>query len=68
MLIRGGLLADGVRADVRVDGDRIEQIGPDLPVDGADVIDADGLLVLPGFVDAHAHADALVLDPTSRRR
>ena len=63
MLLRGGRLADGERADVRVDGDRFTQVGPDLPVDGADVIDADGLLVLPGFIDAHSHADALVLDP-----
>ena len=65
ILVRGGLLAhDGlVRADLRVVGDRITEIGPDLPLDGSDVIDAGGLLVLPGFVDAHAHADAGVLDP-----
>lgn len=65
ILVRGGLLAEGelVRADLRVVGDRITEIGPDLPVDGADVLDADGLVVLPGFVDAHAHADAAVLDP-----
>lgn len=65
ILVRGGLLAEGelVRADLRVDGDRITEIGPDLPVDGADVLDADGLVVLPGFVDAHAHGDAVVLEP-----
>ncbi|KQR12371.1 N-acyl-D-aspartate/D-glutamate deacylase [Cellulomonas sp. Leaf334] len=62
-MLRGGVLADGTRADVRVDGDRIGHVGPDLPVDGSDVVDADGLLVLPGFVDAHSHADAGVLDP-----
>jgi N-acyl-D-amino-acid deacylase len=65
ILVRGGVLAEGglVRADLRVEGDRITEIGPDLRVDGADVIDADGLVVLPGFVDAHAHGDAAVLDP-----
>ncbi len=65
ILVRGGVLVgdEPVRADLRVVGDRIAEIGPDLPVDGADVLDADGLLVLPGFVDAHAHGDAAVLDP-----
>src|SRR4051812_32253785 len=65
ILVRGGLLAEGglVRSDLRVVGDRITETGPDLPVDGADVVDADGLVVLPGFVDAHSHGDAAVLDP-----
>ncbi|KRD43429.1 N-acyl-D-aspartate/D-glutamate deacylase [Cellulomonas sp. Root930] len=65
ILVRGGLLVHDelVRADLRVVGDRITEIGPDLPVDGADVVDAGGLIVMPGFVDAHAHADAAVLDP-----
>ncbi|MEZ0446500.1 N-acyl-D-amino-acid deacylase family protein [Cellulomonas sp. ICMP 17802] len=64
LLLRGGLLArdELVRADLRVSGDRITEIGPDLPVDGADVLDVGGLVVLPGFVDAHAHGDAAVLD------
>ena len=42
VLVRGGLVADGIgddlrRADVRVAGDRIVEIGPDLDADGADV-------------------------------
>src|SRR4051812_2391009 len=64
VLVRGGLVADGIaddllRADVRVAGDRVVEIGPDLPPDGSDVIDAGWQLVMPGFVDTHVHVDAL---------
>ncbi|MBW3612811.1 MAG: amidohydrolase family protein [Chloroflexi bacterium] len=44
-----------VRADVAVAGERIEAVGPDLSRDGARVIEAAGLLVLPGAVDVHTH-------------
>src|SRR3954469_11374208 len=60
LLVRGGLLADGTGAtlqprDVRVHGDRVVEIGSDLAVDGADVVDAGWQLVMPGFVDTHVH-------------
>src|SRR6188472_4165755 len=45
-------------ADVAIDGGRITAIEPDLsgPAAGSDeVIDATGLLVLPGVVDVHTH-------------
>ncbi|MEV0617281.1 amidohydrolase family protein [Nonomuraea sp. NPDC050404] len=43
-------------ADVRVEGDAIAEVGPDLPVPPeAEVIDATGRIVLPGFVDTHRH-------------
>lgn len=67
VLLRGGsvLGVDGapVRADVLVADAVIRALGPDLdaPV-GAHVIDCDGRLVLPGFVDAHSHAGSLVFD------
>ncbi|MDR5699555.1 N-acyl-D-amino-acid deacylase family protein [Agromyces aerolatus] len=40
---------------------RVAEVGPALAVDGAAVVDADGLWVTPGFVDAHSHADAAAL-------
>ena len=42
-------------ADVLVDGDRIADVGPNLSADGAEVIDATGDIVIPGFVDTHRH-------------
>ena len=44
------------RADVLIDGGRIEEIGPGLRARDAQVIDADGAIVMPGFVDGHRHA------------
>ena len=45
--------------DLRIAAGRIEAIGTQLPVpEGAQVIDARGLLLSPPFVDAHFHMDA----------
>lgn len=44
-----------VRADVAFEQDHITEIGENLPVNGATVIDAENLLVMPGGVDAHTH-------------
>jgi 5-methylthioadenosine/S-adenosylhomocysteine deaminase len=41
--------------DVLVDGGRIAAVGVNLRSDGAEVIDATGSIVMPGFVDAHHH-------------
>jgi dihydroorotase len=47
---------EGAGVDVLVDNGQIEAIGADLPVpDGAEVIDAAGQILLPGFVDLHTH-------------
>ena len=52
ILIRGGDVIDGTgaaaqRADVRVRGDEIVEVGPDLAVGGATEIDASGAVVTP---------------------
>ena len=76
VLIRGGrvVTADGVReADVLVEGERITAVGrfprddaggldPDHRTD-AQVLEAEGRLVMPGFIDAHSHAEGAVFDP-----
>lgn len=61
LVIRGGTVVDGTgeparTADVAVSRGRIVEVGR---VDGAAArtIDADGLAVLPGFVDMHTHFD-----------
>jgi len=61
LVIRGGTIvtASGSRvADVAVDGGRISAIEPSLDgpaVTAREVVDATGLLVLPGVVDVHTH-------------
>ena len=60
ILIRGGevVTVDGRRqADIRVVGETIAEVGADLAPRSADaeVIDAGGLLVLPGGIDPHVH-------------
>lgn len=42
--------------DVVIDGDRVLQVAKDLePEAGAEVIDASGKYVMPGFIDLHVH-------------
>ena len=59
-LIRGGevVTAEGRRfADVLCEGETISRVGPDLEApEGAEVINAAGKLVFPGFIDPHVHA------------
>ncbi|GAA1444693.1 dihydroorotase [Leifsonia poae] len=54
-LIAGATLADGRTADLLVDGGRIAEVGAGLSVPGATVVDAAGLIALPGLVDLHTH-------------
>lgn len=58
ILIQNGVLVlpDGPqRADLRVDGDKIVQLGPSLPAGDSRVLDAAGKLVFPGLIDTHTH-------------
>ena len=41
--------------DVLVNGGKIAALGEHIEAEGAEVFDAEGLLVTPGFVDAHTH-------------
>jgi N-acyl-D-aspartate/D-glutamate deacylase len=73
LLIRNGLLVDGtgrppVRADVAISGSRIAAVGEGLGDGGSAshashvtrVIDAEGCIVTPGFVDLHTHYDGQI--------
>src|SRR5690606_20807614 len=62
LLIRGGTvltldgeLGDMPGADLLIEGDRIAAIRPGIEADDAEVIDATGMIVMPGFVDTHRH-------------
>jgi N-acyl-D-amino-acid deacylase len=66
--LRGGRVVDGsgtpeVATDVVVRGGRIE-LHPAGETTGLEVVDVDGAVVAPGFIDAHSHADLeALLDP-----
>ena len=60
LLIRNGHVLDPGRGidlvgDVLIADGRVAAVGPKLAVDGAETVDASGLLVCPGFVDIHTH-------------
>lgn len=61
LLIKSGTLvtaAETFQSDILVEGETIAAIGQNLPVpESAEVIDAAGMLVLPGGVDVHTHFD-----------
>jgi dihydroorotase len=46
---------DGDALDVRIHQGVIAEVGPDLPRTDIETIEADGLVLLPGFVDPHVH-------------
>lgn len=48
-----------IQADLRVENGKITEIGPNLSTEGAQVIDAAGKCVTPGFVDAHSHVGGI---------
>ena len=65
VVIRGGTVIDGTgrpgyRADVAVQDGKIAAIG-EISGDSAKTLDAGGLAVAPGFIDAHAHSDTCFL-------
>jgi imidazolonepropionase-like amidohydrolase len=60
LLIKNGMVHDAVhkepyKSDVLCEGTVIKEIGKDLKAENAEVIDAEGMEVYPGFIDAHCH-------------
>ncbi len=66
-LIAGATVVDGsgapaFRADVRVVGDRIAAVGELDAESDEPIIDAAGLMLAPGFIDAHSHAGSEIVE------
>lgn len=73
ILITGGTIYDGSAAkpftgDVAITGDKIVYVGPRAPMRAKRSIDAHGMIVSPGLIDAHTHADHFLnsADPKQR--
>jgi N-acyl-D-amino-acid deacylase len=72
LLIRNALLFDGSGAmpavsDVAIQRGRITTIGRRLSESAAQVVEADGLALMPGIIDSHTHFDAQITwDPYVR--
>ena len=58
LLIRDVITPEGERLDVAVDHGHIHQRGPSLSIPAKEVIDGEGKMITPAFVDAHFHLDA----------
>ncbi len=72
LIIRGGTIYTGEAApftgDVAVKGDRIRAVGPRLTYRATKVIDAQGMIVAPGFIDPHTHMGADLASDDARTR
>ena len=62
ILLKGGIVlsldskvGDFEKADVLIEGQKIAAIAPTVPASSAVVVDASGMIVMPGFVDTHHH-------------
>ena len=73
-VIKNGMIIDGsrlprFRGDIGISDGLIAEIGRIEPADAEEVIDADGLIVAPGFIDIHTHSDfTLPLNPKAEAK
>ena len=74
IVIHRGLLIDGsgsqgTIADIALAAGRIAAIGPSLPGEASKAIDAEGLIVTPGFIDIKTHSDfVLPINPKAESK
>lgn len=67
-LLKGGTVVSGSgaqRADVLVEGEKILEVAPDITCPAAKTVDCAGMLLFPGFIDAHTHFDLDVCNTTT---
>jgi len=71
LVLRGGAVYDGSNAegaigDVAIKGDRIVAVGKFDLAGSPRMIDCQGLIVAPGFIDLHSHSDGGITQPKTR--
>jgi dihydropyrimidinase len=67
-LFRGGTVVSGrgtKRADILIEGEKITRIARSIADPDAQIMDVTGMLLLPGFIDAHTHFDLDVCNTTT---
>jgi dihydroorotase/N-acyl-D-amino-acid deacylase len=73
LFLRNARVADGSGSELQpsnilLNDDRIAEVGsPECPADATE-IDCSGLVIAPGFIDAHSHSDLQVLDPARNEK
>jgi N-acyl-D-amino-acid deacylase len=70
IVIKNGRIIDGTSnpffiADIGIKGKRIEKIGFIDEKKGKRIINANGLIVTPGFIDVHTHTEEIILRPSA---
>ncbi|MCX6655321.1 MAG: D-aminoacylase [Candidatus Bathyarchaeota archaeon] len=74
LVIHGGFIVDGsgcqaFRADVGIRNSKIARIGSIDPESGTSLIEAQGLVLTPGFIDIHSHSDiTLIVNPKAESK
>lgn len=66
IVVKNGTVVDGAgspskRMDLAIDGSRVAGLYPPAEAEGSLVLDAEGLVVCPGFIDIHTHSDLSIL-------
>ena len=67
-LLKNGTVVSGEKSeqmDILIEGEKIAAVGHDLQAEDAKVIDAEGKLLFPGFIDGHTQ---MILRPVQKRQ
>ena len=62
ILLQNGTVINGSgqaaqRSSVLIDGEKIESVGPIDATADLEIVDCSALVIAPGFIDVHSHAD-----------